>query len=318
MDGPELERGAEESRSRELLDTAQNLVVDLATKEVVAALCARGIRSILLKGPSFAAWLYRDGGPRPYTDIDLLIAREDVPAAHGVLAELGFQHPSDSWPHFLHRGPDQVDLHCSIKGVAVEEGRVWEVFSTMTEPQEVAGLELEILSTPARALHVALHAAQHGPDWLTQMDDLRRALDMLPFETWEAAAGLAEQLAATPAFATGLRLLPAGEAVANRLELSSRASVQTILRAKSPPDLALGFEELRGIQGLRAKFRFVARKLFPSRSYMRAMVPLARKGPIGLAIAYCRRLAWLSRRAVPGFRAWRQSRREADRACRDA
>jgi putative nucleotidyltransferase-like protein len=316
MDGSELEQEMEESRSRKIFDTAQNLAVDRLTQEVVPALRARGVRCILLKGPSFAAWLYRDGDARPYTDVDLLIARETVPTAHAVLAAREFQHFFDSSPFFV-RGLDQVDLHCSIKGVEVKESRLWEVLSAMTELQKVADLELEILCEPARALHVALHAAQHGPDWPIQMEDLRRAVEMLPFEMWETAAELAEQLEATMAFAAGLRLLPAGKAVADRLGLSSEASVETILRAKSAPPLALGFEELRGIRGLRGRIRFVVRKLFPSRSYMRAMVPLARKGSIGLAIAYCRRLIWLFRRAIPGFRAWRRSRGEGDRASAD-
>jgi hypothetical protein len=275
------------------------------------------VRSILLKGPSFAAWLYRDGSSRPYADVDLLIAQEDVTAAHGVLIERGFGYLYNSWPYFV-RGFDQVDLHCSIKGVEVDDNHLWRTLSATTESQGVRGVEVEVLSEPARTLHVALHAAQHGPDWPTQMEDLRRALEQLAFETWEAASELAEQLGASAAFATGLRLLPAGEVVADRLRLSSEASVQTILRAKSPPPLALGFEELRGIQGFRARVRFIARKLFPSPSYMRAMVPIARKGFFGLVIAYCWRAIWLCRHSIPGFYAWRRSRREADRASRSA
>ena len=293
-----------------IIDTAQQLAVDRVTEEVIPALKAHGVRSILLKRPSFAAWLYRDDGSRPYTDVDLLIAPETVPAAHEVLAALGFKpwwEPSS----FFMRGLDQVDLHCSIKGACVTDDRAWAVLSATTEPQRVEGLELEVLSEPARALHVALHAAQHGPDWSVQMEDLRRAVEMLPFETWEAAAAVAVLLDATAAFGTGLRLLPAGEAVANRLGLSREASVATVLRATSPPPLAPGFEDLRAIRGLRPKVRFIARKLFPSRSYMRAMVPAARRGPAGLALAYCRRLIWLARHAIPGWRAWRQARREA-------
>jgi hypothetical protein len=312
MDGSRLARGTEEPLPQKILETARNLSVDLIAAEVVPALAKRGVRSILLKGPSFAGWLYRDGSVRPYADVDLLIAPKDVTVAHGVLSELGFRHLFDSSPYFV-REHDELDLHCSIKGVETHEDHVWEVLSAMTELREVCEIELEVLTPEARAMHVALHAAQHGPDWPTPMEDLQRALDMLPFSTWEAAAELAEQLFATASFATGLRLLPTGEAVASRLNLPKDASVETVLRAKSPPPLALGFEELRGIQGVGAKTRFVARKLFPSRSYMRAMMPIARRGLIGLTMAYCRRLVWLSRHAVPGFRAWRQSQREADR-----
>jgi hypothetical protein len=70
--------------------------------------------------------------------------------------------------------------------------------------------------------------------------------------------------------------------------------------------------------GVRAKVRFVARELFPSRSYMRAMMPVARKGLVGLLFAYCRRLVWLCANAASGFRAWRESLREADRVSRES
>jgi hypothetical protein len=242
----------EEPLAEKVLATARNLVVDLVASEVVAALGAREVRSILLKGPSFASWLYRDGGVRPYADVDLLVAPQDVTVAEDVLGELGFRHLYDSWPYFL-RGSDQVDLHCSLKGVEARENLLWQVLTATTEPQEVGGLVMEVLAPPGRALHVALHAAQHGPDWATPMEDLRRALDMLSFYTWEAAADLAEQLVATAAFAAGLRLLPAGEHIADRLSLDRKASAQTVLRSKSPPPLALGFAELHAIRGGQGK-----------------------------------------------------------------
>jgi hypothetical protein len=146
------------------------------------------------------------------------------------------------------------------------------------------------------------------------MEDLRRALGMLPFETWEAAKSLAEQLEATEAFGTGLRLLPAGEAVAERLSLESAASVRTVLRSTSAPPLALSLAELQSIQSLGGRIRFVGRKLFPSRAYIRFVMPVARKGPLGLPVAYCWRLVRLPFRAVPAFRAWLRARRAVDEA----
>jgi Uncharacterised nucleotidyltransferase len=313
MEGTRPEQGGQKPLSRKVLATAQSLSVDLVAAEVVEALRRAGVRSILLKGATFAKWLYRDGDLRLYTDVDLLIRRTDTSIAHAVLARLGFHHAFDSHPYFV-RGADDVDLHCSLKGVQADEERVWSVLSKMTESQEVGGVEVEALVAPARALHVALHAAQHGRDWLTPMEDLRRAVDFLPFEVWETAAGLAEKIEASAAFATGLCLLPAGEATAVRLNLERAASVETVLRSKTPPPLALRFAELHAIRGLGGRIRFIVRKLFPSRAYIRFAMPVARKGPLGLVIAYCWRLVRLSFRAGPGFRAWLRARREVDEA----
>jgi putative nucleotidyltransferase-like protein len=53
---------------------AAALVLDTAAAGVVAALSEGGVRSILLKGPATAQALYGDGAPRPYSDVDLLVA----------------------------------------------------------------------------------------------------------------------------------------------------------------------------------------------------------------------------------------------------
>jgi hypothetical protein len=210
------------------------------------------------------------------------------------------------------RPPDEVDLHNTLQGVEVDAGRLWSVLSGMTVVEEVGGQEVEILSEPARALHVALHATQHGREWKVPMEDLRRAIEILPLETWQEAAEVAEQLEATVAFATGLRLLPAGEPLAQRLGLSTRATVETLLRSQSPPHLTLGFEKLYSLGSPRAKAHFIARKLFPPRANMRFMMPLARRGWLGLATAYLMRLGWLLRHAGGGFRAWMRARRQVE------
>jgi hypothetical protein len=311
MEGSELVAAERKDFRHKILETAQNLSVDLVTAEVVGALGKHDVRSILLKGPSFAGWLYPDGGVRPYADVDLLLARKDLPTARAVLAGLGFRQIFESLPYFF-RDDDEVDLHCSLKGAEAGDERVWSVLSETSEAQAVGGLEVEILVPPARALHVALHAAQHGPAWRTPMEDLRRALEMLPLEAWQAARELARRLEATPAFATGLRLLPAGETVADRLNLDTEAPVETVLRSTSPPHLALGFAELHAIRGLRAKLHFIAHKLFPPRAYVEVDWPRAERGRLGLLLAYCQRLVWLIRNSGPGFRAWMKARREAN------
>jgi hypothetical protein len=304
---------------QKILATAQNLSVDLVTAEVVGALRARDVRSILLKGPTLAILLYRDGELRTYVDVDLLIARGDASNAAEVLRVLGFAYgfesldggPSPDRVLWV-RPPDEVDLHHTLQGVQADAGRLWGVLSGMTTLQEVGGQEVEILSEPVRAMHVALHATQHGRDWNGPMEDLRRATEVLPFETWQEAARVAEQLEATAAFATGLRLLPAGELLADGLGLSARTTVETLLRSQSPPHLTLGFEKLYSLRSPGAKVQFIARKLFPPAANLRFMMPLARRGWLGLAAAYLVRLGWLLRHAVGGFRAWMRARRQVE------
>ncbi len=291
-------------------------MVDRMTAELIDALSRRGVEAIVLKGPSFAEWLYGDGAVRSYGDCDLLIAPGQIAAAQQVLQDLGFRdysaplaHPRLE-SHAWRRDPDWVDLHSTLIGMRVHPEEVWRTLSQKTESQRIGGASLRVLDPVARTLHVALHAAQHGKDEQKPLDDLGRALELVPAELWTEAAELAERLGAIDAFATGLRLLPAGQALASRLRLGSAGSVESTLLV-DPVPLALGFEHLSTVHGVGAKALIVLRELIPTPAFMRWWSPLARRGRAGLALAYCWRPVWLATRAVPGFLAWRRARRKA-------
>lgn len=302
------------SPSTEAMLTAWALYIDRLTAELADAFGASGITCILLKGPAIARWLYDDGSVRSYSDCDLLVSPGQVPAAQGVLRELGFRdiasplgHPwLDS--HEWQRDEHHVDLHATLIGIRASPQQVWDVLSANTETLMVGGAAVRVLGVPARALHVVLHAAQHGPREPHPLEDLRRACDVVSEQTWVEVAVLAERLQATEAFATGLRLLPAGAAIAGRLGLASARSADATLRLEPVP-LALALEYLACTPGLGARLRIVMSELFPTVAFMRWWSPLARRGPIGLAAAYCWRPLWLLARLGPGLVAWRQARR---------
>lgn len=295
---------------------AWGLLVDRLTAELTMGLESRGVESILLKGPAVARWLYGEGELRAYSDCDLLVSPDGLPEAQNLLRDLGFHdhldplgHPrleSHSWM----RNGQSVDLHTTLIGIGTDPATVWRIFSRMTERQPVGTTTVKVLDETARALHVALHAAQHGREERKPLEDLARALEKLPTERWAAVAALAEQLRATEAFATGLRLVPEGAALAAELDLGAARSTDASLRI-APVPLAQGFEHLATTQGVRARLRLILRELFPTPAFMHWWSPLARRGRLGLAAAYCWRPLWLAGRAVPGFRAWKQARRDA-------
>ena len=297
--------------------TAWALYVDRLTAELADAFERKGITCILLKGPVLARWLYDDGSVRSYSDCDLLVAPHQVPASQRLLSELGFQdtasplaHPRlDS--HEWRRGHDRVDLHSTLIGIRARPQVVWQTLSRLTETAVVGGARVLVLSPPARALHVVLHAAQHGRAEPKPLEDLRRALDVVTEPTWLDVVALARRLEAVEAFATGLRLLPQGAALASRLDLGSAASADATLRLEPVP-LALAFEHLASTPGWKARLHIVVRELFPTPAFMRWWSPLARRGAAGLLVSYCWRPLWLLRRLVPGLLAWRRARRAVD------
>ncbi|MCA1682721.1 MAG: nucleotidyltransferase family protein, partial [Actinobacteria bacterium] len=273
----------------------------------------------LLKGATVVRWLYDEGERRQYTDADLLIRPGQDDLAAAVLEQLGFEPELDErampgWWHQHALGWQRqsdgmaVDLHRTLAGVGVDAERLWSTFSASTEPLVVGGFPARVLPLPARVLHLALHAAHHGAGYSWPLADLERALERADERVWLAAAGVAESLDATSAFATGLRLVPAGQVLATRLALPTELSVETALRVGMAPAAALAFDQLARTRGFSARLAIVGHRLAPPATFMRAWSPLARRGPLGLALAYAWRPLWCVWQAPRGLRVWRAAR----------
>jgi putative nucleotidyltransferase-like protein len=293
---------------------ARMLVLDAAALELTGTLNEAGVETILLKGPSISRWVYWEDDFRPYSDLDLLVAPGDLRGSLRVLTGLGFERVhSDAHAELLLRRSDQVmvDLHRLIVGVGLRPEDAWAELTSETEPFALQGGEVVALSPAGRAFHVVLHAAQHGARDAKPLRDLAQGLERLPQATWEEAAALARRLRAEAAFLTGLRLLPAGRAIAESTGVSEQRSVEAALRAGTAPPAALGLYRFFNTPGAGPKAQLLASELFPSAAFMRAWTPLARRGPAGLTAAYVWRPLWLLLRLGPALHAWQRARRAA-------
>jgi Uncharacterised nucleotidyltransferase len=300
---------------------AANLAVDVVTAEVVEALRGEGVASILLKGPAIYAWLYGEEteAPRTYDDVDLLVPPEPAERSHRVLAGLGFanrfaefaagesvEHSSEWWRP---GSAVAVDLHRTLFGAKADPAELWQAFASDADRLVVAGAEVDVPSHTGLALIVALHAAHHGVDETKPLRDLSRAIERADFALWDDAARLAERISATPAFAAGLLLTDHGGSIAERLGIADAVDTEAALLARSPAPTAYGYARLAATPGIRRKLAFLARKLVPTPAFMRHAFPIARRGRIGLAIAYLWRPLWLLAHAGPGLIAWMRARR---------
>jgi len=303
---------------------ASKLVVDATAARLVRALEWNGIPSVLLRGPAVARWLYDDDLARSYADVDLLVPDDRFPEARRVLEGLGFtESPLESrFPlgrpahaeTWIRRGDSAcVDLHRSLIGVGAAAALVWHTISSEAEPMIVVGEEIRVPRPGARALLVALHAAQHGTTWGQPLEDLSRALERVPPETWGRAAALAEELDATAALAAGLHLLPAGESLATTLGLPRGRPVND-LRGSDSFHVAQGIEWMLEQAGLSRKIAFLARKAAPPPATMRLRSSLARRGSLGLGLAYvwrAVRLCWYGLVVLPSLARMRRPSRGA-------
>src|SRR5687768_14387726 len=155
---------------------------DELDRSAVAALEAferAGIEVVLLKGPVLAQRLYAEGEIRGYSDVDLLVRRRDLASAGEALTELGYmkmddevfglddvagiQH-SEQWVRIREsHSPLLIDLHWKLDGCEAPDDLVWEALVAGRDTLAVGGRAAAVLGDDGLALHVALHAAQHGP-----------------------------------------------------------------------------------------------------------------------------------------------------------
>jgi|HubBroStandDraft_4_1064222.scaffolds.fasta_scaffold05216_4 hypothetical protein len=83
----------------------QGVFLQLISQRVMTALADAGISSTPLKGPLLGEAIYGDPGRRPSSDIDLLVAPEQLQAAVEVVRDLGYEDPDD---HVERRGLPQL------------------------------------------------------------------------------------------------------------------------------------------------------------------------------------------------------------------
>lgn len=313
--------------SQAISAAAHTLAVDQVTAEVVAALRARGVEPVLLKGPSFASWLYPAPLLRAYVDSDLLVAPDDQDAAADVLAALGFAdlmatalpHERDDHSRTFRRrraggGDDEVDLHFTLAGCRATPDVVWSALGRDLEILDVSGTPVRMLSTTGRALQVALHAAQDGRVTDQPVADLERAVAMTDQATWRAAAQLATEVEGLAAFTAGLERTMSGRGLLDRLGIGpSSEGTYERLRGGTPPPMSLGIARLFERKDARGLVRELAREVVPTPAFMRLWSPMARRGAAGLVAAYVWRPFSLLIRLTPAALAYRRARRQPAR-----
>lgn len=297
------------------------LHADAIAAEVADALNAVGIASLLLRGRVIAHHLYDDPEVRTYADADLLVQERHRERAEATIRGLAYEHravlgqrhndrPPWSSTWVRERDGAEVDLHWTLVGVRAHPDKLWAALVAQAQP--IAPGCPEGLNAPATALVVALHAAHHGVAVPRPIEDLQRAIERFPLRVWLRTTELAESIDASEALSAGLRLVDDGAELGDVLGLQRVRSVETILRARSAPPMALGFDWLARTPGARQKAALVMGKIAPDREFMRAWFPPARRTRGALVLAYLWRPIWLTWHSPSGVRAWLRARGNAN------
>jgi Uncharacterised nucleotidyltransferase len=172
----------ERLRRRLVESVGRQLVLSRELARVLRAFEGERLPVIPLKGPVLAEGLYSDPALRPFSDLDLLIRRERLPAADSLLQALGYARLADahSWEFdlaydraTLYESPDgvQVDLHWSLlsdpRFVWSESAglEVWDrAVKIRIDEQAALGLCPEDLLLYL-ATHLAVHHGLSGLLW---------------------------------------------------------------------------------------------------------------------------------------------------------
>lgn len=301
------------------VELAQQLRLDVLTREVCRTLAASGVPHALLKGPTTAAWLYDP--PRAYRDVDVLLPASALDRAVAALVVAGIAAPSagglgEEAPHsqlLLTPAGLEVDLHISLPMLVPAPGvseRVWRTLSSRVESFELMpGVPVPALDIPGRCLVLALHSLASGYDRDQVCEDLRRARDVATSEQWALAAELADELGIAELFAAGL-------AVVEPPEGGRQEPVVAYLKRTHAVNEAHGLQRLLDAP-VKARPRMVLQEVFPSPGFIRHAFAADGAPRRALPRLYLNRVVRIAKRlpaAVASLRAAKSAGREPTRS----
>jgi hypothetical protein len=205
------------------------------------------------------------------------------------------------------RYPVVVDLHFRLAGADADAGRTWDALKSRSTTIELGGAQVPILDRAGSAMHIAVHAAQHGQGYAKGCRELARALDRWSAEVWRDAAALAGEIEATDAFAAGLRLVEPGVELAQRLGLPATTRLDWELRQAVRPRGRSHLQAFLQASDLRTRANVARRALLPHPRWIARQYAWAHDRRGRLFAAY---LLHLARSPAWAIRALRFHRRE--------
>lgn len=280
----------ESLRQQYTVNTFRMLHLTAEMEQVCGAFRERGIRNITLKGPALAHDLYGDVSMRTSKDLDILIPFDDVEAAEGILATLGYVSKEGeraptvrSWKwrehHICYTHPvkrTQVEIHWRLNPDSGKETNfelLWKRsrFSSYTQTP-VRMLEQEDLWA-----YLVTHGARHGwfrLRWLLDIDQMIRSmpLDVKKLERRLKAEGrlsigsqalhLASDLLNTPLDVEYRSLMSLSDRTGKRLANEGAKFMNDML--ESPADMKSYQSYLFKLRSTKQKWFFFIERLYPS------------------------------------------------------
>jgi hypothetical protein len=198
----------------------QNLFLTSELLRVVSFLSEAGIEAVPLKGAVLATRIYGDIALRPFSDIDLLIRREQLSTAEAIVSKLAYEAetrvpPShrEAWLKqqceltFRRAELSRLELHWDISHphFALDTGvdRFWARLRTT----QIGDARLNDLAEQDLLFTLIVHGTRHAWSRLMWLVDVAELLRTSPNIDWQLFAKDAEECGAARMVATALVLV---------------------------------------------------------------------------------------------------------------
>jgi hypothetical protein len=199
---------------------ARTLALTSELTGILDAFNAAGIPAIPFKGPALAVAAYGDISLRTFSDLDILVAPQDLEPAREALRALGYDCA-------LHLGPREhrayVENECALQLRHQSRGHIVELhwrfsernasialpvsaFRTRATTLRIAGRVLAGLSPEDLVLYLCVHGTKHRWERLEWIGSLAGVINRNPQFDWTAACDRAREYRIVRMFHLGLLL----------------------------------------------------------------------------------------------------------------
>ncbi len=166
-------------------NAAKNIKMTMELLRILDALKEAGIKAVPLKGPVLAQQLYGDVALRQFSDLDILVAPEDVKNAQGVIKKKGYS--GDELSQSKSTALLKTVPHCDLynKNLKIKVELHWRITANFyclpsdvalllnrAESINIEGTEMHSVSSHDLLLMLCQHGARHSWESLSWICDV--------------------------------------------------------------------------------------------------------------------------------------------------
>lgn len=206
-------------RGEHLLTATRNLRLMGELREILKQFDAHGVSGIPFKGPLLAIDVYGDPALRSFGDLDILVRKEDLPAARQILATRGYLraqtltsgqqaalYRSGHEDVFVRDGEFVVELQWqpakAVFQISVDLAAWW----ARAENRCLAGRPVRTLARDDLLLLLCVHGSRHAWERLTWICDVAETIRNSPHLNWGAVVSQASESRLSRSVRLGLYL----------------------------------------------------------------------------------------------------------------